>query len=95
MKLVIDIPDEEYERIQALDWKNSSRWYSPVSNAIHNGTLLPKGHGDLIDRSELKEHLYACETNGRPLYVMELHERLAVIDEVDAIIEADKKGRQG
>ena len=49
MKIVIDIPDEEYERIQAMDWKNGDRWYSYETIAIHNGTPLPKGHGDLID----------------------------------------------
>jgi len=50
---------------------------------------LPEHHGDLIDADELKEHLYQCETNGRPLHVMELQERLACIDEAPTIIEAE------
>lgn len=45
MRLVIDIPDDEYERIQAMDWKNGHRWYSYETIAIHNGTPLPKGYG--------------------------------------------------
>lgn len=48
MKIVIDINDEDYKRIQDIyDVFNSltSRTYS----AIRNGTPLPKGHGRLID----------------------------------------------
>ncbi len=56
MKIVIDIPDEEYERIQAMDWKNGHRWYSYETIAIHNGTPLPEGHGDLVDYEELKNN---------------------------------------
>lgn len=88
MKLVIDIPDAEYERIQALDWKNSSRWYSPVSNAIHNGTPLPKGHGDLVDRDKVIDLLNEQEYN----YYTELDKVVDTVYEADAIIEADKKG---
>ena len=50
---------------------------------------LPEHHGDLIDADDLKEHLYQCETNGRPLHVMDLQERLACIDEAPTIIEAE------
>lgn len=57
------------------------------------GTLLPKGHGRLIDADELKEHIYACETNGRPWYTSELHEKLAMIDDVGTVIESDKEGK--
>ena len=51
MKIVIDIDDEDYKRIQDIpDVFNSltSRTYS----AIKNGTQLPKGHGRLIDADE-------------------------------------------
>lgn len=51
MQIVIEIPDGCYEEL------NSGRF--PVQDAyrlvawIKNGTPLPKGHGDLIDREEL------------------------------------------
>lgn len=39
----------------------------------------------VIDADYTKEHLYACELNGRPLHKMELEEVLAAIDEVPTI----------
>ena len=39
----------------------------------------------LIDAEYAKEHMSACELNGRPLHCMELEERLAVIDEVPTV----------
>ena len=53
MQIVIDIPEEVYKNIQCLDWKNGGRWFSEEWTAIHNGTLLPKGHGSLIDVKDL------------------------------------------
>lgn len=54
MRIVIDIDDEDYKRIQDIsDAFNSltSRTYS----AIRNGTPLPKDHGSLIDADEFKK----------------------------------------
>ena len=50
MQIVIDIPEDTYkatcnESMLPPDVKN-------VVNAIKNGTPLPKGHEDLIDRDE-------------------------------------------
>lgn len=49
MKIVIDIPEEMYNRIKD--------GYVPlgISKYLKNGTLLPKGHGDLIDRKALMD----------------------------------------
>ena len=44
-------------------------------------------HGDLIDKDFLKQHLEACETNGRPLHRMELQERLDCVDDVPVVLE--------
>lgn len=96
MKIVIDIPDEDYKFIKDLQFYHSGRRSGKtiernVINGIKNGKPLPKGHGRLIDADEYKEHLYACETNGRPLHMMELNERLATVDDAPTIIEADKE----
>ena len=90
MQIVIDIPNEAYNEI-VNNVVASHRKFSSyeMDNCIKNGTPLPKGHGRLIDADEYKEHLYACETNGRPLHIMELDERLTTIDNVPTIIEAD------
>ena len=43
MKLIIDIPEEDYKRGTVM------------ASAIRNGIPLPKGHGRLIDADALKE----------------------------------------
>ena len=52
MQIVIDIPEEQYRTLNA---KTQNDVVDVVDNrllinAIKNGTPLPKGHGDLIDR---------------------------------------------
>ena len=49
MKLIIDIPEEAYKlRVCNPLWFDSN-----MDKAIRNGTPLPKGHGRLIDESDL------------------------------------------
>ena len=54
IELIIKMPEETYKDIQSHDWKNGKRWFSEEWKAIHNGTPLPKGHGDLIDRNKIE-----------------------------------------
>ncbi len=51
MKIVIDIPDDKYRQIKDFP----SAFDSSICKAIRNGTVLPKGHGDLIDRDKLEK----------------------------------------
>lgn len=59
MKLVIEINDNEYMGIK--EYPDNITSY-PVTihlyDAVRNGTPLPKGHGDLIDRNDLKYEKY-------------------------------------
>lgn len=52
MQIVIDIPEQMYLNAKA------GMLCGPdvLVNAIIKGTILPKGHGDLIDRKELLAH---------------------------------------
>lgn len=64
MKIVIDIPEEFYEII-----KTQETYIEEVGcilqDSAKNGTPLPKGHGDLIDRRDLKKEVYTTtEWNG-------------------------------
>lgn len=56
MKIIIDIPDEDYNVIlENANFYIAKHWGLPtVWSAIASGTPLPKGHEDLIDRDELK-----------------------------------------
>lgn len=47
MKIVIDIPEEDWEFIKETD---GCRWSKAIIDGVINGTPLPKGHGDLISR---------------------------------------------
>ncbi len=58
MKLVIDIPDEMYQKIKETAMvisgrRNGKRFDYIFFNAVIKGKPLPKGHGDLIDRGAL------------------------------------------
>ena len=91
MKIVIDIPEGDYKRIQDIpDAFNSltSRAYS----AIRSGTPLPKGHGRLIDvdaiphQVELKGFLMQDD-----MHLVTIDRIKAALNEAPTIIEADKE----
>lgn len=75
MKLIIDIPEETYEY-----WKEHKYEYV-LAEAIAKGVILPKGHGRLVDMSEvlikLMQYYDGDKTIGQCL------------DEVHTVIEAD------
>ena len=48
MQIVIDITEGHYKTLQAMSDIGLGYYY----DAILNGTPLPKGHGDLIDRKD-------------------------------------------
>jgi len=55
MKIVIDVPKTIYTNIKSsFSIKLSDANTDKVIKAIKNGTPLPKGHGDLIDRDKLE-----------------------------------------
>ena len=58
MEIVINIPEKIYSYVNT-QWKDIPKNDSPISilcNAVIDGTPLPKGHGDLIDRNDLLEY---------------------------------------
>ena len=67
-EVVIKIPDEIYEDIKNWKIHNYRDFRIPLS-CLLEGTVLPKGHGDLIDRRELLYHSkctyrYDCSASG-------------------------------
>ena len=56
MKIVIDIPEEDYMVLEKwFRLKNlGDTLEKRIFCAVANGTVLPKGHGDLIDAIEVK-----------------------------------------
>lgn len=73
IELVIKIPEEEYKCVQITGCIGNK---TCISNAIYNGTPLPKGHGKLIDVSEY--------------FKKEFGDAREFLDKATTIIEADK-----
>ena len=89
MQIVIDIPDQMYQKIKETNMiisgrRSGERFDYILFNAVNTGTPLPKGHGRLIDADELKKHKY--HDNDR----YENAVAVAQIDWADTIIEADE-----
>ena len=49
MQIVIDIPDEIYKDIESRDWKNTIWARDSLMRYIHEGVVLQKHHGRMID----------------------------------------------
>lgn len=101
IELVIKIPEEEYRWII----KSDKTVFADVASkecmlhSIKNGMPLPKGHGDLIDRSVLKNKIVAwlppdpcgCEEKEYPFETDIIVSTLMEIDESEVIIPAEKE----
>ncbi len=61
MKIVIDIPKDEYDEICSDKFDTTGYFKLNLSNAFRNCTSLPKGHGRLIDADALKKYIDDCE----------------------------------
>ncbi len=78
MHVLINIDDDLYTRLFDNDEDNVTDMRKACV-AIRRGTLLPKGHGDLIDRKELLKQ--PMDTANYPSNYVRI---------ASAIIEADK-----
>ena len=97
MKLIIEIPDEDY-KLYAYD-----EWNLPLGlvDALQNGKPLPKGHGRLIDADYLKDVLLLHNFHGNNKNIVPYSDRKGYRlrqSEVDyaiinapTVIEADKE----
>ena len=96
MKLIIDIDEEMY------DWLDNGfpteNDYVKLWEKIRQGTPLPKGHGDLIDRNQILQGEHFMILGNVQVEDENFAERefdmfpKQTIMSVKPIIEADKKG---
>lgn len=86
MQIVIDLPEEIYERF-GIEYRNELAISRPtvdvILNAIMSGTPLPKGHGRLIDESDL---IPDSDYEDGMFYAVSI----GAINGAPTIIEADK-----
>ena len=88
IELVIRIPEESFNHY--LECSEDSRDEAEIGFAVRHGTLLPKGHGRLIDRSKLEMSDIAPEPWYRPMMAYTEW----TIDDAEVVIEADKEGAE-
>ena len=91
MQLVIKIPEEFYKALRKNNviisgQRSGKTLMSVIYNAVANGTQLPKGHGDLIDKSALISVTDIKADGSEFTYVP-----YSVIEDTLTILEADKE----
>lgn len=59
MKIVVEIPEEEYEFCKK---QYDTECLDVLMIAVKYGTPLPEHHGDLIDRNELLDESYQIDS---------------------------------
>lgn len=92
MKIVIDIPEEQYEIIKECA-KNQDNFCSEVDSAekiISRGIPLPKNHGRFIDADMLKNDMQAKSEWYGDIFIDVIGRVIDVIDNAPTIIESDK-----
>lgn len=92
VKVVIKLSKEVYDTIikdiEQENWYDENAPIDKTMRAIANGTVLPKGHGDLKDVDKLiKESSVDMWTD----YGYESMVTVEAIDDAPTVIEADKE----
>ena len=87
MEIVIDINEHLYKTIKTLGLVVEDGDAVAVSEAIRKGTPLPKGHGRLVDMSEVLIKLIQFYDGDKTIG--------QCLDEVNTIIEADRAESEG
>lgn len=97
MKLVIEMPTEQYKRIvkapRCVDFNEAVEDRNILVKAIQNGTPLPEGHGKLVDVNSIPEEDRAITVKSL-LYPGTIAYAGAInlgeyVDNLPTIIEAD------
>lgn len=90
MEIVIKIPEEMYEWINDVNKFYEDYGISDFVGLIKNGTVLPKGHGKIIDESAITE-IYTHKTEPKEVNGIQIYPRIEIIGtNAPTIIEADR-----
>ena len=87
MQIVIELNEELYDYMKSLPFNTI------LETIVLNGTPLPKGHGDLIDKDKLYRYIKEmCNQYGKPTIDYESGKSIMeLIKNMSVIIEADKE----
>ena len=90
VEVLIKIPKDIYKRLDDPFDTMWEHYLVPCAYAIRNGTVLPKGHGKLIDADKLKERCLFMSNDDTAIEGVEYVTK-GMIENAHAIIEADKE----
>lgn len=91
MKIVINVDEETGEYIQGIqEFDCCDSLVNEMFYAIHNGQVLPKGCGDLVDKNELIDKLWWVSDCPRVKLNEQALEIWETIEKAPTVIEADK-----
>ena len=110
VEVVIKIPKRTYDRVskRGIIAFGDDAYY--IGHAIENGTVLPKGHGELIDKEQLfniplgseytlkdatKYGNLCAEQQHFSYSTLMMYELADIIEDAPIIIEADKEDNNG
>lgn len=89
LEILVRIPKHDYDYILS---QGDTRGTPHLAEALVNGTVLPKGHGNLIDKESLVK---AIEQKAKRLENLDtingLCGAVALAYEAETVIEADKE----
>ena len=91
IELVVKIPEEAYKLLknEGVDWLGAEH----ILNAVANGTPLPKGHGDIIDRNKIEYMKAIHDLKYGEITASECATKIKY--SAPTIIEADKEQSDG
>ena len=100
MKIIIDIPERVYtyltKECSGLVDDGSDSILLHLAKGVIQGTVLPKGHGDLIDREEVNNalerevHTEAQLGEADEEYLEGVRNSYAIVRDIPTVIPADK-----
>jgi hypothetical protein len=98
MEIVIKIPKEMITSIEQGSFGAKYDIYDLVG-CVMNGTPLPKGHGDLVDRDNINSRFYdiwheLSSYSNKPSHKELLDKWSMCMDTAPTIIEADKEDKR-
>jgi hypothetical protein len=101
VQVVIEITEKQFDLMKLIARTQHYRGDLTIEQAIAHGTVLPEGHGDLIDVNELNEFalnhdISGSAFDGELIYNAGETDRgdiiyEPVIDKLNVIVEADKR----
>ena len=95
MQIVIDIPDQMYQKIKetnmVISGRRSGRSFDYILfNAVNTGTPLPKGHGKLVDIGQCDRKLFYQQCGGADSFIT-VKSAFDMLLSLPTIIEANRE----